>query len=93
MALLNNTQATSIYDNGSRTTIEKGVLGSEVYACHYLHGSLDGNNYYVDSSSSVLGLTLSSTPTEARDAIIAHLETMEYLGIKESIIRTVVELP
>ena len=93
MALLNNTQAISIYDNGNRATIEKGVLGSEVYACHSLIGNLDGYNYRVDSSESALGLTLASTPTEARDAIIAHLETMEYLGIKESIIRTVVGLP
>ena len=93
MATLTNAQAVDIYDNGSRKIIKKGVLGSEVYACHYLHGVLDGENYYVDSSSSALGLTLDSTATEARGAIIAHLETLEYLGIKESIITTNVPLP
>ena len=93
MATLTNVQAINIYDNGNVQTIERGILGSEVYACHYLHGTLNEYNYYVDSSSSALGLTLASTPTEVRDAIIAHLETLDYLGIKDSIITTDVPLP
>lgn len=90
MALLNNTQSTNIYDNGSRIKKTSSVSG---FLCFYIHGSLEGFNYYVDTTSASLSLTDTSTDTEIRDAVIAHLETQEYQGVKEIITDTVVELP
>ena len=89
MAVLTNTQATDLYTNGSLTKVDK----DSAYQCHYLHGTLDGCNYYLDSSSAdYAGAALvdGSTDADIKTSVIAHLETLEYQGVKAVITNTAV---
>ena len=51
-----------------------------VYYTIRVHSKLDGFQYYIDSTRQTLALTVDSTPAEIEAAVIAQLQTMEYMG-------------
>ena len=77
MTLLNATQAQALWDNAFKKTFE--YVNGSFYTIR-VHSSLDGFQYYIDSTRQSLALTENSTPAEIETAAVAQFQLMEYMG-------------
>ncbi len=77
MANLSLEQSQTLYNNATQRA-KKYING--VFLTIRLSSQLDGFFYYVDSDRQSIAIDENSTDAEIETAIVAHLQTQEYLG-------------